>query len=77
MTTVSDPGQCPLLCVGETVAHGAKKPHVKEVLYDVFSLLPMRERQNFEGMGEVDAHGAKRLHAREGNIMPIVNGWIP
>ena len=29
------------LYVGEAIAHGAKRPHAKEVLFYVFSLLPM------------------------------------
>ena len=60
--------------MGEAAAHGAKRPHAKEVLFDMLSLLPMRGEKNLEGMGEAAAHGAKRLHTREDNIMPIVNG---
>ena len=63
--------------MGEAAAHGAKRPHAKEVLFDAFSLLPMRREKNLEGTGEAAAHGAKRLHIREDNIMPDVNGWIP
>jgi len=63
--------------VGEAATHGAKRPHEKEVLFDVFSLLLMGGEKNFEDMGEAVAHGAKRLHTREDNIMPVVNGWIP
>ena len=33
------------MCMGEAAAHGAKKPHVKEVLFDAFSLLPRGERK--------------------------------
>ena len=29
------------MCVGEAAAHGAKKPHAREVLFDALSLLPM------------------------------------
>ena len=65
------------MCVGKAAAHGAKKPHAREVLFDVLSLLPMGGEKNLEGMGETAAHRAKRLHIREDNIMPIVNGWIP
>ena len=65
------------MCVGETTAHGAKRPHAKNFLFDAFSLLPIGVRQNLEGMGKAIAHGAKRLHTREDNIMSIVNEWIP
>ena len=64
------------MCVGEAAAHGAKRPHAKEVLLDALSLLPMGEKKNLEGMDEAIVHGAKSLHTREDNIMPIVNGWI-
>ena len=63
--------------MGEAVAHGAKRPHAKEVLFNTLSLLAMGIEKNLEGMGEAPAHGAKRLHTREDNIMPVVNGWIP
>ena len=63
------------LCVGEAVAHGAKRPHAKEVIFDALSLLPMGIEKNLEGMGEATTHGAKRL--REDNIMLVVNRWIP
>ena len=65
------------MCVGEVVAHGAKRPHAREVLFDVLSLRPKGGEKNLEGMGEVAIHGAKSLHTREDNIMPVVNGWIP
>ena len=65
------------MCVGETVVHGAKRPHAKEVLFDALSLLPMGGEKNLKGMGEAAVHGAKSLHTREDNIMPVVNGWIP
>ena len=42
--------------MGEAAAHGAKKPHVKEVLFDVFSLLPMGGEENLKGKGEATAH---------------------
>ena len=60
--------------MGEAAAHGAKRPHTREVLFDVFSLLPIGEEKNLEGMGEAAIHGAKSLHTREDNIMPVVNG---
>ena len=63
--------------MGEAAAHGAKRPHAKEVLFNTLSLLPMGIEKNLEGMGEAAAYGAKRLHTREDNIMPVVNGWIP
>ena len=63
--------------VSEAAAHGAKRPHAREVLFDAFSLLPMGGEKNFEDIGEAVVHGAKSLHTRKDNIMPIVNGWIP
>ena len=63
--------------MGEAAAHGAKKPHAKEVLFDTLSLLPMGEEKNLEGMGKVTVHRVKNLHTRDDNIMPIVNEWIP
>ena len=62
------------MCVGEAAAHGAKRPHAKEVLFDALSLLPMGGEKNLKGIDEAAVHGAKRLHIREENIMPIVNG---
>ena len=64
------------MCVGEAAAHGVKRPHAREGLFDALSLLPMGREKNLEGMGEVAVHGAKSLHTREDNIMPVVNGWI-
>ena len=63
--------------MGKAVAHGAERPHAREVLFDMLSLLPMGGEKNFEGMGEAAVHGAKSLHTREDNIMLVVNGWIP
>ena len=63
--------------MGEAAAHGAKRPHAREVLFDVLSLLPMAGEKNLEGIGEAVVHGAKSLHTREDNIMSVVNGWIP
>ena len=60
----------------KAAAHGAKRPHAREVLFDVLSLLPIGGEKNFKGMGEATVHGAKSLHTREDNIMPVVNGWI-
>ena len=65
------------MCVGEAVAHGAKRPHAREVLFHALSLLPMGGEKNFEGMGEAAIHRVKSLHTIEDNIMPVVNGWIP
>ena len=64
------------MCVGEATAHGAKRSHAKEVLFDALSLLPMGGEKNLEGMHEAAVHGARSLHTREDNIMPVVNGWI-
>ena len=63
--------------MGEAAARGAKRPHAREVLFDMLSLLPMGGEKSLEGMGEVAVHGAKSLHNRENNIMLVVNGWIP
>ena len=63
--------------MGEATAHGAKRPHAREVLFDVLSLLPMGGEKNFEDMGEAVVHRTKSLHTREDNSMPVVNGWIP
>ena len=63
--------------MGEAAAHGAKKPHAREVLFNALLLLPMGGEKNLKGMGETAVHGAKSLHTREDNIMLVVNGWIP
>ena len=63
--------------MGEAAAHGVKRPHVREVLFDALSLLPMWGEKNLEGMGETAVHRAKSLHNRDDNIMPVVNEWIP
>ena len=65
------------MCVDEVAAHGAKRPHAKEVLFDMLSLLSMGGEKNLEGMGEAATHKAKRLHTKEDNMMPVVNGWFP
>ena len=62
--------------LGEAAAHRAKRPHAKEVLFNVLSFLPMGVEKNLEDIGEAATHGAKRLHTREDNIMPIMIGWI-
>ena len=62
--------------MGEAVAHGAKRPHAREALFDAFSLLPMEGEKNLEDIGEVAVHGAKSLRTREDNIMLVVNWWI-
>ena len=63
--------------MGKSVAQGGKRPHVREVLFDALSLLPMGREKNLKGMGEAAIHGAKSLHTREDNIMLVVNGCIP
>ena len=50
--------------MGEASAHGAKRPHAKEVLFDALSLLPIGGEKNLEGMGEATVHGAKRLNTK-------------
>ena len=62
--------------MGEAAAHGAKRPHAKEVLFDALSLLPMGGEKNLKGIDEAAVHEAKSLLTREDNIMPVVNGWI-
>ena len=59
--------------MGEAVAHGAKRPHAREVLFNALSLLPMEGEKNLEGMSEAAVHGVKGLHIKEENIMPVVN----
>ena len=63
--------------MGEAIAHGAKRPHAREDLFNALSLLPMGGEKNLEAMGEATAYGAKRLHTKEDNTMSVVNGWIP
>ena len=58
-------------------AYRAKRPHAREVIFDILSLLPMGGEKNLEGIGEATVHGAKIRHTREDNIVPIVDGWIP
>ena len=65
------------MCVGEAAVHGAKRPHAREVLFDMLSLLPIGGEKNLDGMGKAAVYGAKSLHTKEDNIMPVVNGWIP
>ena len=65
--------EVPWLCVGEAAIHGAKRPHAREALFDVLSLLLMGGEKNLEGTGEAAVHVAKSLHTRE----LVVNGWIP
>ena len=65
------------MCVNEAAVHGAKRPHAREILFDVLSLLPIGGEKNLESMGEAAVYGAKSLHTREDNIMSVVNGWIP
>ena len=65
------------MCVGEAAVHGAKRPHARDVLFDVLSLLLIGGEKNLEGIGEAAVHGAKSLHTREDNIMLVMNGWIP
>ena len=62
--------------MGKATAHGAKRPHAREGLFDALSLLSMGREKNLEGMGGATVHGAKSLHTRKDNIMPVVNGWI-
>ena len=50
--------------VGEAAAHGAKRSHAKEVLFDALSLLPMGGEKNLKGMGEAAVHGTKSLHTK-------------
>ena len=52
------------MCVDEAAAHRAKRPHAREILFDVLSLLPMGGEKTLKGMGEAAVHGAKSLHTR-------------
>ena len=63
--------------MGKAGAHRVKRPHIREVLFDALSLLPMGGEKNLESMGEAAVHGAKSLHTRKDNIMLVVNGCIP
>ena len=45
--------------MGEAAAHGAKRPHAREVLFDALSLLPMEGEKNLEGIDEVAVHEAR------------------
>ena len=65
------------MCVDEAAAHGAKRPHAREVLFDALSLLLMWGEKNLKGMGEAAVHRAQSLHSKKNNIMLVVNGWIP
>ena len=61
--------------MGEAAAHRAKRPHAKDVLFDVLS--PMGGDKNLEGMGEATIHMAKSLHIKEENSILVMNRWIP
>ena len=50
--------------MGEAVAHGAKRPHAREVLFGALSLLSMGGEKNLDGMGEAAVHGTKSLHTK-------------
>ena len=50
--------------MGEAVAHGAKRPHAREALFDALSLLPMEGEKNFEDMGEAAVYRAKSAYQR-------------
>ena len=63
--------------MGEAAAHGVKRPHAREVLFDALFLLPMGGEKNLEGIGEAVVHRAQSLHTRDDNIIPVVNEWIP
>ena len=59
--------------MGETAVYRAKRPYVKNVLFDALSLLPMGGEKNLKGMSEAIIHRAKSLYTRENNIMLVVN----
>ena len=65
------------MCMGEAAAHGVKRTHAREFLFDRLSLLPMWGEKNLESIGEATVHRVKSLHTREDNIIPVVNRWIP
>ena len=50
--------------MGKVAAHGAKRPHAREVLFGVLSLLSMGGEKNLDGMGEATVHGTKSLHTK-------------
>ena len=45
--------------MGEAAAHGVKRPHAREVLFDALFLLSMGEEKNLEGMGELLSMGSR------------------
>ena len=45
--------------MGEAAAHGAKRPHAREILFDALSLWPIGGEKNIEGMGEAIVHGPR------------------
>ena len=47
------------MCVGEAAAHGAKRPHAREVPFDALSLLPMGGEKNLEGMVRLMSMGPR------------------
>ena len=50
--------------MGEASAHGAKRPHAKEVLFDALSLLPIGGEKNLEGpWGQEFAYQRGQYHA--------------
>ena len=53
------------MCMGKAAAHGTKRPHAREVLFDALSLLLMGKEKNLKGMSEAAVHGAKKPYARE------------
>ena len=59
--------------MGKAAAHGAKRPHAREVLFNTLSLLPMGGEKNLESMGEAAVHGTKSMHTKKDNIMSVVN----
>ena len=62
--------------MSKAAVHGAKRPHAREVLFDMLSLLSIGGEKKLEGMGEAVVHRATSLHTREDNIMLVVNWWI-
>ena len=50
----------------EATAHGAKRPHAREILFDAFSLLPIGGKKNLESMGEATVHRAQESAYQRG-----------
>ena len=69
--------EVPWLCMGEAAAHGAKRPHAREVLFDALTLCcPWGERKTLRVWVRLLSMELRACIPKD-NIMPIVDGWIP